>query len=126
MLSERVLKNAHDPAEAAEDWGTLRAKITRFSGRGLVVRLEGDLDIYSTREFSDHLRRAELGTNDLIVDLSRLNFIDCAGLHQLVEAGQRARSKGGRFRLVKGPERVHRVFNLTGLESGFEFVSEPV
>lgn len=103
----------------------LRVETSRSGRRDLVVRLEGDLDIYNTREFSDQLRGAEDGSRNMVVDLSRLNFIDCAGLHQLVETGQRARSKGGRLRLVKGPERVHRVFRLTGLESGFEFVSEP-
>jgi anti-sigma B factor antagonist len=125
MLSEREVRSSQDPAEAAEGWGMLRAKTSRTAGWATFVRLEGDLDIYSTREFSDALRRAEAGTSDLVVDLSGLNFIDCAGLHQLVEAGQRARAKGGRLRLVKGPERVHRVFRLTGMDSGFEFVAEP-
>jgi anti-sigma B factor antagonist len=122
MLYERAVETPPDPAEHDEGWGMLRVAGSEFDGRTLTVRLAGDLDIYSTRELSNHLLQAEAGATDILIDLSRLRFIDCAGVHQLVEAGKRAAWRGGRLRLVKGPQRVHRVFALTGLESAFEFV----
>lgn len=122
MLSERALRAAQDPAEQDEGWGMLRVVGSNLDGRTLTVRLAGDLDIYSTRELSNHLLSAEAGAPDILIDLSRLKFIDCAGVHQLVETGKRAGSRGGCLKLVKGPQRVHRVFALTGLESAFEFV----
>ncbi|MEX0789663.1 MAG: STAS domain-containing protein [Actinomycetota bacterium] len=125
MLSEGEVRTAHHQAEQAEGWGVLRVDTSRSDGGSLVVRLEGDLDIYNTRDLSNRLRQIHLAAADLVIDLSRLTFIDCAGLHLLVEARQRAVSQGRRVRLVKGPERVHRAFRLTGLESGFDFVSEP-
>ncbi|HEU4868012.1 MAG TPA: STAS domain-containing protein [Actinomycetota bacterium] len=123
MLSESAVGTAPDLAEQDEGWGMLRVVGSEVDGRTLTVRLEGDLDIYSTREFSNHLLQAEARATDILIDLSRLKFIDCAGVHQLVEARQRAACRGGRLRLVKGPQRVHRVFALTGLESAFEFVT---
>lgn len=101
----------------------LRADFSKTSEDTLKVCLEGDLDAYSTRDLSTLLEQAELAATDLVVDLSRLKFIDCAGVHQLVEASRRAASRGGRVRLVEGPQQVHRVFKLTGLESAFEFVA---
>ena len=100
----------------------LRVDCRKLDGSTLNVRLEGDLDVYSTRELLNHLRAAEVGATDILIDLSRLKFIDCAGVHQLVEAGQRAKWRDGRLKLVKGPQQVHRVFALTGLESAFEFL----
>src|SRR5688500_17579492 len=122
MLSEHAVRSAQDPADKDEAWGILRVVGSELDKHTLTVRLEGDLDIYSTRELSNHLLQAEVGATDILIDLSRLNFIDCAGVHQLVEAGKRAGWRGGRLRLVQGPQRVHRVFALTGLESAFEFV----
>lgn len=100
----------------------LQVECSRLDAGTLLLRLEGDLDAYSTRELSNHLREAEAGASNILIDLSRLGFIDCAGVHQLVEAGQRAKGRGGRLKLVRGPQQVHRVFALTGLESAFEFV----
>ena len=100
----------------------LRVEWSKPDGSTLTVRLAGDLDAYSIRELSTHLREAEAGASDILIDLSGLRFIDCAGVHQLVEAGQRAKWRGGRLKLVRGPQQVHRVFALTGLESAFEFV----
>ncbi len=100
----------------------LRVVGSELNGETLTVCLEGDLDIYSIRDLSNHLLQAEAEATDILIDLSRLKFIDCAGVHQLVEAGKRAGWRGGCLKLVKGPQRVHRVFALTGLESAFEFV----
>ena len=72
-----------------------------------------------------NLEQAETGVEEIVIDLSGLNFIDCAGLHQLMEAAQRSKSRGGRLKLVKGPHQVHRVFALTGLDSAFDFVPAP-
>lgn len=117
--------SSKNPAEVADEWGLLRVSCRKCDPGSLHVRLEGDLDIYNTRELSSHLEQAGTGVEEIVIDLSGLNFIDCAGLHQLVEAAQRSRLRGGRLKLVKGSHRVHRVFALTGLESAFEFVPSP-
>ncbi|HEX2149370.1 MAG TPA: STAS domain-containing protein [Actinomycetota bacterium] len=109
----------------ADTWGLLSVSCRKCDPRSLVLRLEGDLDIYNTRELSNHLEQAETGVEEIVIDLSGLNFIDCAGLHQLMEAAQRSKSRGGRLKLVKGPHKVHRVFALTGLDSAFDFVPAP-
>jgi anti-sigma B factor antagonist len=121
MLSEHAVPRGQDPAEVEEGWGLLGVNTSPSSCGALKVHLEGDLDIYSTRELLNQLIPAEAGATDVVIDLSRLKFIDCAGVHQLVEAKQRISERGGRLKLIKGPQRVHRVFTLTGLETAFDF-----
>jgi anti-sigma B factor antagonist len=122
MLSEfEVAHGSQDPAGVGGGWGVLAVDTSPCSCGALKVRLEGDLDVYSTRDLLNQLIPAEAGATDVVIDLSRLKFIDCAGVRQLVEAQQRIGRRGGRLKLIKGPQRVHRVFTLTGLETAFDF-----
>jgi anti-sigma B factor antagonist len=120
MLSEKAVNEAPTPQQTS-NFGTLNVTARKLDDGTLSVALEGELDVYSAGDLNNHLREAEQGSSDMVIDLSRLEFIDCAGLHQLVEAGKRARLRGGRLSLIRGPQRVHRVFSLTGLETAFEF-----
>jgi anti-sigma B factor antagonist len=51
-----------------------------------------------------------------VVDMSRTQFCDSAGLHVLVAADRRARAEGGQVRLVVGGEAVVRIFALSGID----------
>ncbi len=123
MLSEKAVPETRGPTlQETASFGTLNVIASRSDDGTLKVGLEGELDVYGAGDLHNQLRRAETGSTDIVIDLSRLEFIDCAGLHQLVEACERARLRGGRLSLVRGPNNVHRVFALTGLEYAFEFV----
>jgi anti-sigma B factor antagonist len=56
------------------------------------------------------------GHGMLVVDMSRTQFCDTAGLHALVGAHKRALAQGGEVRLVISGAAVRRVFELTGLD----------
>jgi anti-anti-sigma factor len=62
------------------------------------------------------------GDPDVLVDLRSIEFIDSSGIRALLAAAARAEHVGGRFRLIRGADRVHRVFELAGLDSRFDFV----
>ncbi len=47
--------------------------------------------------------------------------MDSTGLHVLLAADQRSHQNGHRPTLRRGPEAVHRVFELTGTTISFEF-----
>ena len=127
MLSEKAVNETPGPTPSKTgNFGILNVTSRRSDDGTLTVGLEGELDVYSAGDLHNKLRRAETGSTDLVIDLTRLEFIDCAGLHQLVEAGRRARSRGGRLTLVRGPLKVHRLFVLTGLEREFQFVPHAV
>jgi anti-sigma B factor antagonist len=93
---------------------------------GLVsVALKGELDLSTVRKVEDELESLEAGGAKLIVlDLSRLSFLDSTGLRCLVTADQRAREAGRRLVLVRGPDAVQRVFTITRLEERLEMVDD--
>jgi anti-sigma B factor antagonist len=93
---------------------------------GLVhVLLRGELDLSTVNKVQDELRRIEAASPTILVlDLSKLTFLDSTGLRCLVSADQRARDEGRRVVLVRGPDPVQRVFSITRLEERLEMVDE--
>lgn len=89
------------------------------------VALSGELDLSTVGMVQEELRRVESSSPALLVlDLSKLTFLDSTGLRCLVSADQRAREEGRRLVLVRGPERVQRVFAITRLEERLEMVDD--
>jgi len=62
------------------------------------------------------LAPAEHGYATFVVDMSRTQFCDSAGLHELVRAHQRAGHDGGEIRLVTSSESVLSLFSVTGAD----------
>ena len=62
--------------------------------------------------------------SSLVLDLSKLTFLDSTGLRCLVSADQRAKDGGRRVVLVRGPDPVQRVFAITRLEDRLEMVDD--
>ena len=59
---------------------------------------------------------AARGHGRFVVDMSRTQFCDTAGLHALVGAHKRALAEGGEVRLVISGAAVQRIFAITGLD----------
>ena len=93
---------------------------------GLVhVALRGELDLSSAGKLQDELKRVEAKAPPvLVLDLSKLVFLDSTGLRCLVTADERARTHGRRVVIVRGPDPVQRVFSITRLEERLEMVDD--
>jgi anti-anti-sigma factor len=93
---------------------------------GLVhMALVGELDLSSVAKVQEELRRVEAGSPaTLVVDLSKLTFLDSTGLRCIVTADERAREQGRRIVIVRGPDAVQRVFAITRLEERLEIVDD--
>jgi anti-sigma B factor antagonist len=93
---------------------------------GLVhVALAGELDLSTVAKVQEELRR--VGANapaTLVVDLSKLTFLDSTGLRCIVTADERARAEGRRIVIVRGPDAVQRVFTITKLDDRLEMVDD--
>jgi anti-sigma B factor antagonist len=94
---------------------------------GLVhVALRGELDLSTVGKVQDELSRVEAASPPVVVlDLSKLTFLDSTGLRCLVTADERARDAGRRVVIVRGPDAVQRVFSITRLEERLEMVDDP-
>ena len=93
---------------------------------GLVhVALVGELDLSTVAKVQEELRRIEASSPaTLVVDLSKLTFLDSTGLRCIVTADERARTDGRRIVIVRGPDPVQRVFAITRLEERLDMVDD--
>jgi anti-sigma B factor antagonist len=81
----------------------------------LRLELRGELDVLTTRQVRE--RVSELvgaGFGEIVLDLRGLWFIDSTGMRLLVGLHHAAKRDGWRLLLVRGPESVHRVFEIAG------------
>ena len=93
------------------------------AGDHTVVVVTGELDLAVAPKLEACLGDLDLGPGDtLVVDLSGLEFLDSSGLRVLVVAHHRAEQEGFRFVLVRGPDPVARIFELTGIDQQLEIV----
>jgi len=92
---------------------------------GMVLTLAGELDLATAPVLQERLDAALHGGAVVVIDLSRLRFIDSSGLGLLVQAERQLRESAGQLVLVRGPRAAHRPFELTSLDSYFEFCESP-
>lgn len=87
--------------------------VTERRGAGVVVRLDGEVDLATVpilrRRLSDAVRR----TAHVVVDLAGVEFMSCGGVGALLDAREDAESRAGALRVV-GPcmRPVARVLDL--------------
>jgi anti-sigma B factor antagonist len=79
--------------------------------------LRGELDLNSAPLLSVTLRLicAEPATSGVVLDLSRLTFMDSTGIHALLLTKELCAERGSQFFVVPGESQVRRVLQITGL-----------
>jgi anti-anti-sigma factor len=96
---------------------------TSRDGHDHLVRLFGDFDITGFKQVDEELGGIQSnGSPTVTLDLRELTFIDSSGIRAILRADTRARALGGRLRLIAGPDRVQKVFQITRLDHQLEFV----
>jgi anti-sigma B factor antagonist len=66
------------------------------------------------------------GRNQLILDLSGVEYINSAGLRELVQIFKRLQRSGGTLTIVNPSEYVRAMLDLVGLDSVFEIHVDPL
>lgn len=107
--------------------GPGRLKISRIVDDGTVsLALEGELDLAGAPDMEASLVAVESdGPARLVIDLSRLQFIDSTGLRLLLQADARAKELGYELLLRPGTQAVQRVFEVTGALGILRFEGSP-
>ena len=90
-----------------------------------LLRLTGELDMAGVDRFERLTTDQIPEVATLVLDLRQLTFIDSSGLRALIMADQRVRAEGGRFIVVRGPDQVNQVLEMTGVGQRIELVDEP-
>ena len=82
--------------------------------------LHGEVDLHVAPEVRERLNDAiEAGARGLVVDLTRVTFLDSMALGVLLGALKLLRARGGELRLVVPTPELRRVFELTLLDEVF-------
>jgi anti-sigma B factor antagonist len=77
--------------------------------------LEGEIDICTATEFKEALLRSiDGGARRIVVDATKVTFMDSTGLSVLIGAQNRLRPLGGRL-AIAGSQRVERLLKVAGL-----------
>ncbi|HEX6585759.1 MAG TPA: STAS domain-containing protein [Solirubrobacterales bacterium] len=85
-------------------------------GSSALVRIRGDLDLQVIDQVTDAMARIESDAPELLViDLSRLSFMDSSGMGVIAAASMRAADAGRRFAIVIPPAGVRQAFERTKL-----------
>lgn len=80
------------------------------------VSVEGELDLVSAPELEETLKRELVEGNDVLLDLSAMDFIDSTGLHAIVESVRTAKAVGHKLKLSPDlPQHARRLMEIVGL-----------
>lgn len=89
----------------------------------IVVTAHGEIDIAAADVFAAKLREVmEAGFERVVLDLREVSFIDSSGLRALIEARAASAEAEVEFALIRGPESVQRLFEVTGTTAVLNFI----
>ena len=92
-------------------------------GSAAIMRLSGELDITGADLLETRIKELADDSPDVVViDLRKVGFMDSTGLRSLLLARARGSEEGWSLKLIRGPEPVHRVLELTRMDEVFDFV----
>lgn len=86
---------------------------SELNGKELNIKLEGRLDTMTAPELEQELKGKLEGVNNLIIDMSDLEYISSAGLRTLLFAKRELYGKGT-VKVTGANDMVMEVFEVTG------------
>jgi anti-anti-sigma factor len=96
-------------------------------GAAVRIGIAGEIDL-STADWIEHdtlAAREAAGSQELLLDLRDVTFMDSTGLRLLMNLLTHSRRHGYRLTVVRAAPPVHRAVVIAGLDSVLEFVDEP-
>lgn len=94
----------------AEEKKTEKGKDVQF------ISVAGVLDLHTIEEFDNRLKSMLKGGNyNVVLDLSKVNFISSIALGPMITTLARNRMCGGDLKLCSLPSNIYRIFSFIGL-----------
>jgi anti-sigma B factor antagonist len=105
-------------AQSLKLWGVTVDALRLASerrGPGLVVTVQGDLDIVTSRQFDDFLTKARRELGNIVLDLAGVDFMDTSSLAVIVSHWKKLTAQGGSLALAGARYRYTKTLWITGL-----------
>jgi anti-sigma B factor antagonist len=97
---------------------------TRDVGESTVIKLKGEVDIYTAPSLRETIVDAvEKGRYKIAVDLNEVVFLDSTGLGVLVGGLKRVKQHDGELGVICNQDKILRIFKITGLTKIFKMYS---
>jgi anti-sigma B factor antagonist len=118
VMSDMGTPGEPQPLGRAEPF---RIEEERPAGQEVVLlALHGEVDLHVAPELRDRLTNAiEDGAEFVVLDLSRVTFMDSMALGVLLGALKRLKPRGGELRLIVPGAELRRIFEITLLDQVF-------
>ncbi len=89
----------------------------RVEGDVTVFLPEGRIDTQAAADMDQALQAAvSAGKHNMVVDMSKVEFISSVGLRALAAVQVRSKAEGGDLKIAGLNERVNRVFRIIGFD----------
>ena len=86
-----------------------------------VLPLEGEIDLHVSPEVADALRTMTVKKpKRVVVDLTKVTYIDSSGLAVLIEGMQKVQEYGGKFAVAGVQESVQHILEIARLDQVFQ------
>ena len=99
---------------------------SELEGETARLTLSGELDIATVPRLDEAVEAVlSQRARKVIVDLSRLAFMDSSGLRQFIALHERAGEEGWSLGLIRPPQSSFSVFQITGADTNLPFIDDP-
>jgi anti-anti-sigma factor len=89
--------------------------------RVTLIEVTGRIDSTNATKLGEALgEQIDAGRNQIVLDLSSVDYMSSAGLREMVAAAKRVRNSNGDLRLASPSARVREVLELAGLNMIFQ------
>jgi anti-sigma B factor antagonist len=90
-------------------------------GNSSVISVRGEVDLYSSPGLRQEIKKQVKKKPDvLIIELSRVEYMDSSGVATLVEGLKNIGKKGGKLKLAGLTDPVNQVFKFAHLDKVFD------
>jgi anti-anti-sigma factor len=106
------------------DEGGMLLEVTH-QGTTSTIQLVGECDLAQQEKLRATVREVFAARPEhVVLDMSRLTFIDSTGIRVVIELATRARQEDVRLVICPGSRQVQRVFEVCGLMAHLPFVAD--
>jgi anti-sigma B factor antagonist len=103
----------------------LQIGLRRESDR-VIVSLAGELDMANAPLLQSQIEGPELeGTDTVVLDLQKLEFLDSTGLRIILAARELCWRRGQEFAVTQGSQQVQRLLSVTGVGEHLRTLDSP-
>lgn len=103
----------------------LQVQLVEEENRVQHVKIIGEIDVYTAPKLKEHLTAVEKGAGvQAELDLTDVAYMDSTGIGVFVGFYKAVHASGGHVKITGLNARLQRLFNITGLGSVMDIVTE--